>query len=146
MCSSDLPEEVIAIKEHSEGARVPVASRKYGLLARKKAHEGEVVDLKFCEGGLKLMTVGGHKLTAYEPAVTVEGLPGTHAMPVRSNELVSDVVVFDVGTLAEVWRQKLDDVGGTIALPLMESSGGSHWTRPDYGNFFRFTEIGRAHV
>ncbi len=132
------PEEVAAIKEHEAGVRVPVASRKYGLLMRKKVHEGEVVDLKFCEGGLKLMSVGGHKVTGYEPMKAADGQPAGYSMPVRSNELVSDVVVSEVGSLNEVWRQKLDDVGGTIALPVHETVGGPHWQKADYANFFRF--------
>lgn len=130
-------DEVAAIKEHKEGARVPVASRKYGLLARKKVHEGEVADLKFCEGGLKLMSVGGHKVTSYEPSVSVDGLPGTLAMAVRSNDLVSDFVVSEVGTLDEVWRQKLDDVGSMIALPPLEFVGGPHWKAANFGNIDR---------
>gem|GEM_PF-1902067 len=131
------PEEAHAIREHAAGASIPPTSRKYGLLARKKVHEGEVVDLKFCEGGLKLMSVGGHKVTGYEPLKAADGTPAGYAMAVRSNELVSDVVVSDVRTLEEVWQQKLDDVGGTIALPLHESVGGPHWKQPNFGNIDR---------
>lgn len=128
-------DEVAAIKAHAASVRVPASSRKFGLLMRKKVHEGEIVDLKFCEGGLKLLSVCGSKITGFGPVPSPDGSLSNYSMPIRSEELVADLVLSSAIDLAEEWRQKLDEPPGRIAVPIGETVSGPHWREPNAGNF-----------
>ena len=111
--------------------------RRFGMLSRRQVHEEHVVDLKFCKGGLQLLSIGGHKVTGYAALNGADGSPLGYETRVRSNELVSDVVLSSTSSLDEVWRQKLPEAPDVLAIPMGETVGGPHWKTEDGGGIHK---------
>lgn len=122
------------IKAHDEAMRRPPTERQFGLLSRRKVHVGEVVDLRFCEGGLKLLSIGGLHVTGYETQKGPDGPQTDYKFPVRSQEMVCDVALSSVESLdlAESWRHKLESVPSHLAVPPFESSRSPAWIDATY--------------
>lgn len=100
------------------GTRSLLSRNRFGLISRKKVHDGKVEDLAFSHGGRKLVSISGYTATGHGTITAPDGSPGGYEMLQYDPNSKSDLVVSATSTLQEEWRLPLPTRPGHLALSL----------------------------
>ena len=100
------------------GSESLLSTNLFGVISRKKVHDGQVVDLAFSHGGRKLVSVSGHTVKGRGTIPTPDGNPAGYEMLQYDPNSKSDLVVSATSSLQEEWRLPLPSRPGQLALSM----------------------------